>query len=138
MYNVSKDDVNAKDLSTPQSEAAAQHAESTAEPLQKQGAGDKPKLGGKAIKNIALYGLWRIVLFLVLTFLIHSAVILLGMADFFPLLISAMLALLLALPLSMVMFKGLRIRATESIAEWDAGRRAHKLQMRKQLEDRLG
>lgn len=98
----------------------------------------KPKLGGKAVRDIALYGLWRIVLFLALTFLIHSIVILLGMASFFPLLISAMLALLLALPLSMVLFKNLRLRATKHISDWDAGRRAHKLQMRKQLEERLG
>lgn len=98
----------------------------------------KPKLGKKAVKDIVIYGVLRLVLFLVLTFVIHSVVILLGMAEFFPVLISAMLALLVALPLSMVLFKKQRLRATEQIAEWDSGRRAHKQQMRKQLEERLG
>lgn len=98
---------------------------------------DKPKLGGKAWRDIALYGLLRLLMVVVLTVIIHSVVILLGMQDFFPLLISAMLAVLVALPLSMMMFRGLRIRVTNQIAQWDAARKAHKAQMRRQLEERL-
>ena len=118
---------------TPNTEPIQESAAaSTAEPI------PKPKLGAKAIKDIALYGFLRVLLFLVLTFVIHLIVILLGMGSFFPLLISAMLALIIAFPLSMFLFKKLRIRTTEQLAEWDAGRRAHKMQMRRQLEDRLG
>lgn len=102
-----------------------------------QAPGEKPKLGGKAIRDVAIYGLMRLALFLVLTFVIHSVVILMGMAEFFPLLVSMLLALLIALPLSMLIFKKWRIRATQGLAEWDSGRRAHKQQMRRQLEERL-
>lgn len=84
-----------------------------------------------------LYGVLRLVLFLVLTFVIHSAVVLMGMADYFPLLISMTLALILALPLSMVLFKGLRMRVNEEVAQWDAGRRAHRQKLRDQLRGRL-
>ena len=89
------------------------------------------------MRDIALYGFLRLVLFLVLTFLIHSIVILLGMASYFPLLISMTLALLLALPLSMMMFKKLRLRVVAEIAEWDSGRKAHRAQLREQLRERL-
>ena len=98
----------------------------------------KPKLSGKAWRDILLYAFLRLALFFVLTFVIHSVVILLGMAAYFPLLISMTLALLLALPLSMFMFKGLRLRVTEQVAQWDAGRKAHRRELRQQLEERLG
>ncbi len=96
-----------------------------------------PKLSGATKKDIALYGLLRLVLFLVLTFVIHSIVIALGMAYTFPLLMSALLALILALPLSMLLFKKLRLRVTEQIGIWSAERRAHKDEMRAQLEGRV-
>lgn len=92
---------------------------------------------GKAVRDIALYGFLRLLLFLVLTFVIHSIVILLGMANYFPLLVSMTLALILALPLSMFMFKGLRLRVTEQVAAWDADRQAHKQELRNQLRERL-
>lgn len=99
--------------------------------------GQKPKLGSKAWRDVLLYGFLRLLLFLVLTFVIHSIVILLGMANFFPLLMSALLALILALPLSMMMFKNLRLRVTAQMAEWDSARREHKRQLQEQLQDRL-
>lgn len=92
---------------------------------------------GKAVRDIALYGFLRLVLFLVLTFIIHMVVVLLGMANYFPLLISMTLALILALPLSMFMFKGLRLRVTRQVAAWDADRQAHKQELRNQLRERL-
>ncbi|RAV33245.1 DUF4229 domain-containing protein [Corynebacterium heidelbergense] len=96
-----------------------------------------PKLSGKAWRDIALYGLLRLLLFIALTVVIHSIVILAGMANYFPLLISAMLALILALPLSMLLFRKLRLRVTEQMAQWDANRRAHKETIRQQLQERL-
>ena len=111
----------------------------------KDTAGDKGSAGskgssvdkGKAVRDIALYGFLRLVLFLVLTFIIHMVVVLLGMANYFPLLISMTLALILALPLSMFMFKGLRLRVTQQVAAWDADRQAHKQELRNQLRERL-
>ncbi|HJF12433.1 DUF4229 domain-containing protein [Corynebacterium falsenii] len=99
--------------------------------------GQRKKLRSKALRDVLLYGFLRLLLFLVLTVIIHSIVILLGMASYFPLLISMTLALLLALPLSMFMFKKLRLRVTAEVAEWDAGRKAHRAQLRDQLRERL-
>lgn len=95
------------------------------------------KLPGRAWRDILLYALARIVVFLVLTVVIQSIAILLGMGQSFPLLMSALLALIIALPLSMFMFSKLRLRVNQQIAVRDAGRRAHKEKMRAQLEDRL-
>ena len=113
---VTNDDVKAKDTTEDQSPSV-----------------DK----GKAVRDIALYSFLRLVLFLVLTFIIHMVVVLLGMANYFPLLISMTLALILALPLSMFMFKGLRLRVTRQVAAWDADRQAHKQELRNQLRERL-
>lgn len=113
---MTNDDVKAKDTTEDQSSSV-----------------DK----GKAVRDIALYGFLRLVLFLVLTFIIHMVVVLLGMANYFPLLISMTLALILALPLSMFMFKGLRLRVTQQVAAWDADRQAHKQELRNQLRERL-
>lgn len=95
------------------------------------------KLGGRAWRDITLYGVARLLLFIVLVVLIQSIAILLGMGQTFPLAISALLALIIAFPLSMFVFKGLRQRVNEQIAVWDAGRQKHKAEMRAQLEDRL-
>lgn len=108
-----------------------------AQPATSGGQDQRKKLRSKALRDVLLYGFLRLLLFLVLTVIIHSIVILLGMASYFPLLISMTLALLLALPLSMFMFKKLRLRVTAEVAEWDAGRKAHRAQLRDQLRERL-
>jgi hypothetical protein len=95
------------------------------------------RLSPAAWRDIALYGLARVLVFVVLTVVIQSVAILMGMGQSFPLLMSALLALIVALPLSMLLFKKLRLRVNEQIAVRDAGRRAHKEQMRAQLEERL-
>ncbi len=110
----------------------AQHAG-----LDRQEPASKPRLSRSAKKDVALYAVARLGLFLVLTVIIHSVVIFLGMAQYFPVMMSALLALIIALPLSMFLFKNLRLRTTEQIAQWDSGRRAHKQQMRMQLQERL-
>jgi hypothetical protein len=102
------------------------------------GAGVAPaKLGGRAWRDIILYGLARLILFIVLTVIIQFIAVALGMGKSFPLAISALLALIIAFPLSMFVFKDLRLRVNEHLAVRDAGRRAHKDQMRAQLEERL-
>lgn len=95
------------------------------------------RLPAGAWRDIALYGLARLLVFVVLTVIIQSVAVLLGMGQSFPLLMSALLALIVALPLSMLLFRRLRLRVNEQIAIRDAGRRAHKEQMRAQLEERL-
>jgi hypothetical protein len=94
------------------------------------------KLGGRGWRDIFLYGLARLVLFIVLTVVIQLIAVLLGMGQSFPLAISALLALIIAFPLSMFVFKDQRLRVNEHLAVRDAGRRAHKDQMRAQLEER--
>lgn|GEM_PF-207555 len=88
-------------------------------------------------RDILLYGLARLLLFVVLTVVIQSVAILLGMGQSFPLAISALLALIIAFPLSMFVFRGLRQRVNAQIAVWDAGRQKHRAEMRAQLEERL-
>lgn len=100
-------------------------------------ANQQPKLSSSTKKDVALYGLARLLLFVVLTAVIHGIVLAMGMAHSFPLLMSALLALILALPLSMLLFRKLRLRVNGEIARWDADRRAHKEQMRRQLQERL-
>ncbi len=128
---VANEDVNAKN----QAKASADTAAAGDEGVNKKDGKNLDK--GKAVRDVALYAFLRLLLFLVLTFIIHSIVILLGMADYFPLLVSMTLALILALPLSMFMFKGLRLRVTEQIARWDAERQAHRQELRDQLRERL-
>ncbi|WP_061363650.1 DUF4229 domain-containing protein [Corynebacterium epidermidicanis] len=91
-------------------------------------------LRNRAWRDIALYGLARILLFAVLTVVIAWLAYLIGAPV--PLLISAMLALFVAFPLSMFMFKGLRIRVNAELAEWDAQRKAHKEWVRSELAER--
>ena len=100
-------------------------------------AARKPKLAGSAKRDIVLYGLARLGLFIVLAVIIHTIVVVMGMANFFPLLISMMLALLVALPLSMVLFKKLRVRTVQALAQYGAEKRAYKQQLRDQLEQRF-
>ncbi len=116
-------------------------SDSTVDPGRAVGTGGADltpgRLPARAWRDIALYGLARVLVFVVLTVVIQSVAILMGMGQSFPLLMSALLALIVALPLSMLLFKNLRLRVNEQIAVRDAGRRAHKEQMRAQLEERL-
>ncbi|MDO4929446.1 MAG: DUF4229 domain-containing protein [Corynebacterium sp.] len=93
-----------------------------------------PVLRRKAIRDVILYGLARIFLFVLLTIVISFIA---GVADApLPLIMSALFALLIAFPLSMFVFKGLRVRATEGIAQWGEQRRARREWIKKELEER--
>ncbi|MEJ5997654.1 DUF4229 domain-containing protein [Corynebacterium sp. H130] len=91
-------------------------------------------LRNRAWRDIALYGLARLGLFIVLTIVIQSAAILIGAPV--PLLISSLLALLVAFPLSMFVFKGLRLRVNQEVAAWDEQRKAHKAWVKQELAER--
>ena len=77
-----------------------------------------PGLRARAARDFALYGAARLGLFLVLTVVIQG------------------LALLVAFPLSMFVFKKLRVRVTQEMAAWDAQRKAHKAWVKKELSER--
>ena len=53
-----------------------------------------------------------------------------------PVLVAALLALFVALPLSMLIFKKWRIEATQTLAEYSAQRKAHKRWVQAELEGR--
>ncbi|MDU0478648.1 DUF4229 domain-containing protein [Staphylococcus chromogenes] len=88
----------------------------------------------RAWRDIALYGAARILLFVALTFIIAFVAYLIGSPV--PLLICAMLGLFVAFPLSMFLFKNLRLRVNAGLAEWDAQRKAHKEWVARELSER--
>lgn len=93
-----------------------------------------PELRKKSRRAMVKYGLARLGLFLVLSVIIHGIVLLVNAPVM--LLISAMLALFLALPLSMLMFTRWRLEATESLAAYSAQRKAHKAWVEQELAGR--
>ena len=53
-----------------------------------------------------------------------------------PLIMSALLALIVAFPLSMLIFTKQRVAATEALAQWKAQRTAHKQWIEDELAQR--
>lgn len=86
-------------------------------------------------KDIILYGFARLMLFIVLTIVIQGAAYLIEAP--LPLIMSSLLALIVALPLSMFVFRGLRIRVNEALADFNEDRRRHKAEMEEQLAGRM-
>ncbi|WP_236686157.1 DUF4229 domain-containing protein [Corynebacterium testudinoris] len=80
------------------------------------------------------YGGARLLLFLGLTVLIQLAAVAIDAPV--PLMMSALLALLVAFPLSMLVFKNLRIEATASVAARSQERKARKEWVKRELESR--
>lgn len=93
-----------------------------------------PELRKKANAALLKYGGARILLFVVLTVVIQGLATLIGAPV--PLVMSALLALLVAFPLSMLVFKKLRLEATESVGAWSAQRRARKQWVKQELAGR--
>ena len=92
------------------------------------------ELRGRVRRDMVLYGLARLGLFLLLTVIIQGLAALIGAPV--PLVISSLLALLVAFPLSMFVFRSLRLRVTRNLAVWNAQRRAHKEWVKNQLAAR--
>ena len=93
-----------------------------------------PELRRRSRAALWKYGLARVVLFIVLTVVIELLAIAIGFP--IPVLIAALLALFVALPLSMLIFKKWRIEATQTLAEYSAQRKAHKRWVQAELEGR--
>lgn len=80
------------------------------------------------------YGLARLGLFVALTVIIQLLAVLIGAPV--PLVMSALFALLLAFPLSMLIFSGMRQDATEAVAAWAQQRKDRKQWIRDELSAR--
>lgn len=86
---------------------------------------------GSLVRDVALYSLARLGLVVVLALVILYIPRAFGVE--IPLLVAALFAVLIALPLSLVLFKSLRRRVNEGIAAVDERRRTD----REDLENRL-
>ncbi|AIG63611.1 membrane protein [Corynebacterium atypicum] len=81
-----------------------------------------------------VYGLARLGLFVALTVVIALLAWLIGAPV--PLVMSALLALLVAFPLSMLIFPKMRTEATEAVGLWQQRRRQRKEWIREELAER--
>lgn len=88
--------------------------------------------GGHAIVDVALYAAARLLLAVGLTAVIYAVARLLGIGQF-PVVVAALFALIIAMPLGIYLFSPLRRRATASLAI--AGERRRR--EREELQARL-
>lgn len=93
-----------------------------------------PQTRKQATRSMLKYGAARLGLFLGLTIVIQALAVLIGAQV--PLVVSALLALLVALPLSMLIFKKLRIETTEAVAKLAQQRKARKEWVNRELAGR--
>lgn len=93
-----------------------------------------PEAKSRANKAVAIYGLDRLLLFIALTVVIQLAAVLIGAPV--PVIMSALLALIVAFPLSMLLFKRHRIEANEAVAELKRQRQARKDWIQSELAER--
>ncbi|MBV8785093.1 MAG: DUF4229 domain-containing protein [Mycobacterium sp.] len=96
------------------------------------GDGDAEGRRGHVIVDVALYAAARLLLAVVLTAVIYGVARLLGIGQF-PVVVAALFALIIAMPLGIYVFSPLRRRATASLAI--AGERRRR--EREQLQARL-
>ncbi|MFD3508996.1 DUF4229 domain-containing protein [Nocardia sp. NPDC058666] len=87
--------------------------------------------GKRLVRNLALYTLARIGLVVVIAALIVGIAKVIGVDV--PIIVAALFALLVAMPLSLTLFKKLRVKVNEDIAVVDARRRQDKAQLRARL-----
>ncbi len=93
-----------------------------------------PEAKSRATKAVAIYGLDRLLLFIGLTVVIQLLAMLVGAPV--PVIMSALLALIVAFPLSMLMFKRHRLEANAAVAELKAQREARKDWIQSELAER--
>ena len=93
-----------------------------------------PEAKSRANKAVAVYGLDRLLLFIALTVVIQLLAVLIGAPV--PVIMSALLALIVAFPLSMLLFKRHRLEANEAVAELKRQRQARKDWIQAELAER--
>lgn len=86
---------------------------------------------GQLARDVAIYSIARLLLVVVIGAIILGVAALVGVAV--PLLVAAIFAVLIALPLSLLLFAKLRKRVNEGIAAFDAQRRADQADLRARL-----
>ena len=91
---------------------------------------------GSLIRDVALYSVARLALVVVLTLLILYVPRVFGVE--IPLLIAALFAVLIALPLSLVLFSSLRRRVNEGIAAVDERRRTERADLENRMRGENG
>lgn len=87
--------------------------------------------GKRLVRNLALYTLARIGLVVVIAAVIVGVAKLIGVEV--PIIVAALFALIVAMPLSLTLFKKLRTQVNADIAVVDARRREDKAQLRARL-----
>ncbi|WP_069160605.1 DUF4229 domain-containing protein [Nocardia altamirensis] len=90
-----------------------------------------PGAGRRLARDLGLYTLARLALVVVITVLIMLVARLVSVD--IPLVVAALFALIIAMPLSLTLFKRLRTRVNEDIAVVDERRRHDKAQLRARL-----
>lgn len=95
---------------------------------------EDPELKKRTRRALLKYGAMRLVLFLVLTVVIQVIAMLVKAPV--PLVMSALLALIIAFPLSMLIFTSLREEATAGVALVAKQRKEHKEWIRNELAKR--
>ena len=101
------------------------HTQSSASPDPASAPPERdPQLRREARNNVIKYGAAR--------FGLVSALV----VEPLPIYIAALLALIVAFPLSVFVFKNLRLKTTAAVAEWDAQRKAYKEWVKQELSSR--
>ncbi|MFD9661921.1 DUF4229 domain-containing protein [Rhodococcus sp. NPDC059968] len=117
----------------------SESSEKPEDQVERPGAADSSapaKQGGRVTKgqlarDVATYSIARLLLVVVIGAIILGVAALVGVAV--PLLVAAIFAVLIALPLSLLLFAKLRRRVNEGIAAFDAQRRADQADLRARL-----
>src|SRR5699024_8602269 len=103
-------------------------------PVDDQAPIPDPELRKKSRRAVVKYGLARLALFIILTVVIQVVAVVIDAP--IPLVFTALLALFVALPLSMLVFSQWRLEATQSIAEYSRQRQEHKALVQRELSRR--
>ncbi|WP_026002950.1 DUF4229 domain-containing protein [Rhodococcus sp. R1101] len=99
-------------------------------------ADGRPTGTGSLIRDVALYSVARLALVVVLTLLILYVPRVFGVE--IPLLVAALFGVLIALPVSLVLFSALRRRVNEGIAAVDERRRTDRADLEKRMRGENG
>ena len=94
--------------------------------------GSKP--GARLARNMILYTVIRLLLVVALTLAI-TGIGSLFLEDGFPVVVAAVFAVIIALPLSMILFTRLRGAINSDIAAVDAGRREKRDDLRRRMNE---
>ena len=103
-------------------------------PVDDQAPIPDPELRKKSRRAVVKYGLARLALFIILTVVIQVVAVAIDAP--IPLVFTALLALFVALPLSMLIFSQWRMDATQSLAEYSRQRQEHKAWVQRELSGR--